>query len=151
MARSDPYLLRCTHCGARNRIPPEKVGTSARCGKCGGDMDTRVLEEKRPRMVTDRNFEQDVLHSPMPVMAFFWAPWCPTCVQSQPTIDRFAADARGRLRVAKINVDSAPAAAQRYDIRGVPFILIFDNGQVRDTMPGALDRNALMARMARFI
>ena len=151
MARTDDYLLRCTGCGARNRIPADKVGTAAHCGKCGRDIDTRVLEEARPRMVTDRNFEADVLKSPLPVLAFFWAPWCPTCVQSQPTIDRFAAEARGRLRVAKINVDSAPTAAQRYDIRGVPFIVVFDQGQVRDTMPGALERHELMARMAKFI
>jgi thioredoxin len=151
MGRTDPYILRCVHCGARNRIPPAKVGEAAHCGKCGRDIDTHALEESRPRMATDRNFESDVLQSPLPVLAFFWAPWCPTCVQSQPTIDRFAAEARGRLRVVKINVDSAPAAAQRYDIRGVPFIVVFDNGQVRDTMPGALDRNELMARMAKFV
>ncbi len=150
MARSDPYLLRCTHCGTRNRIPPQKVGAPGRCGRCGRDMDTRVLEEARPRLVTDRNFEADVLRSPLPVLAFFWAPWCPTCVQSQPVIDALAAEVRGRLRVAKINVDSAPAMAERYDIRGVPFIVVFDQGRVEETLPGALDRHELLARMARF-
>jgi thioredoxin len=113
-------------------------------------MDTRVLEEARPRLVTDRNFEADVLRSPLPVLAFFWAPWCPTCVQSQPVIDALAAEVRGRLRVAKINVDSAPAMAERYDIRGVPFIVVFDQGRVEETLPGALDRHELLARMARF-
>ena len=151
MANRDDYVLRCAACAARNRIPAGKVGQPARCGKCGRDIDTRVLNDARPRMVNDAAFEGDVLRSPLPVLVFFWAPWCPTCVQSQPVIDQFAAEARGRIRVAKVNVDAAPQSAQRYDIRGVPFIFVFDNGQVRETMPGSLDRGELMMKMAKYL
>lgn len=151
MPKDDSYLVRCPDCGTRNRIPADKVGRAARCGRCGGAVDTRVLEAGHPVVVSDRNFEKDVLRSPLPVLAFFWAPWCPGCKQAAPVVERFAADARGRIRVAKINVDAAPQTADRYDIRGVPFIIVFDNGQVRENLPGDMDRHALMAHMARYL
>jgi len=107
MTSTDNYTLRCGDCGTRNRIPAAKIGVPARCGRCGGQIDTRVLGNGRPKLVNDANFEAEVIHSPLPVLAFFWAPWCPTCVKTAPIIERLAGEARGRLRIAKINVDKA--------------------------------------------
>jgi len=151
MSSTDAFTLRCGSCKTRNRIPAAKVGATARCGKCGASIDTRVLNDGRPRIVSDANFDVEVMGSPLPVLAFFWAPWCPTCVQSAPSIDRFAAEARGRLRVAKINVDKAPAVSARYDIRAVPYIYVFDNGLAVENMPGAIDLHQLRLKMARFL
>lgn len=151
MANNDAFTMRCADCGTRNRVPAEKVGETARCGRCGSALDTRVLGAGHPVMVADRNFQKDVLLSPLPVLAFFWAPWCPSCKQTAPVVEGFAAEARGRMRVAKVNVDAAPQTADRYDIRGVPFLMVFDNGQVRESLPAVMDRHELMTRMARFL
>jgi thioredoxin len=151
MASQDAFTLRCSACKTRNRIPAGRVGAAARCGKCGSHIDTRVLNDGRTHMVGDADFDSQVMASPLPVLAFFWAPWCPTCVQTAPLIDQLAAEARGRLRVAKINVDQAPQVSNRYDIRAVPYIYVFDNGQARENMPGAMDRQQLRQRMARYL
>ncbi len=151
MAPQNAFTLRCGKCATRNRIPAEKVGQPARCGKCGTEIDTRVLTDRRSRIATDGTFEAEVLRSPLPALVYFWAPWCPTCVKTAPLIDRFAADARGRLRIVKVNVDNAPRAADRYDIRAVPYIYVFDNGQAVENMPGAIDGDQLRYRMARYL
>jgi len=151
MTATDTFTLRCGDCGTRNRIPAAKVGATARCGRCGGRIDTRVLGDGRPRMVGDANFEAEVIRSPLPVLAFFWAPWCPTCLKTAPIIDRLAGAVRGRLRVAKINVDKAQRVSDRYDIRAVPYIYVFDNGRPVANMPGAMDEAQLKSRLARFL
>jgi thioredoxin 2 len=151
MASINPYTLRCSDCGTRNRIPAAKVGAAARCGKCGSAIDTRVLNDGRPRMVSDTNFEAEVIRSPLPVLAFFWAPWCSTCLKTMPIIDRFAGETRGRLRIAKVNVDKAQRVSDHYDIRAVPYIYVFDNGRALDNLPGAVDEAQLKYRLARYL
>jgi thioredoxin 2 len=151
MTSTDNYTLRCGDCGTRNRIPAAKIGVPARCGRCGGQIDTRVLGNGRPKLVNDANFEAEVIHSPLPVLAFFWAPWCPTCVKTAPIIERLAGEARGRLRIAKINVDKAQQVSDRYDIRAVPYIYVFDNGRPVANMPGGMDEAQLKYKLARFL
>lgn len=151
MTATDSYTLRCGACGTRNRIPAARIGAPARCGRCGNQIDTRVLGDGRPRMVSDANFEAEVIRSPLPTLVFFWAPWCSTCLKTAPIIDRLAGEARGRLRVAKVNVDKAQRVSGRFDIRAVPYIYVFDNGQAVANMPGGMDEAQLKYRLARFL
>jgi thioredoxin len=102
-------------------------------------------------MVSETNFDQQVLGSPLPVLLFAWAPWCPTCRTAMPVIDDFAKDAKGKVRVGKVNVDSSPAISSKYNILSVPQILVFDNGRLQETMPGALQKYEIMMKMARYI
>ncbi|MCJ7540794.1 MAG: thioredoxin family protein, partial [Desulfobacterales bacterium] len=105
----------------------------------------------QPLMVSETNFDQQVLGSPLPVLLFAWAPWCPTCRTAMPVIDDFAKDAKGKIRVGKVNVDSSPAISSKYNILSVPQILIFDNGRLQETMPGALEKHEIMMKMARYL
>jgi thioredoxin 2 len=102
-------------------------------------------------MVTDGNFDAKVLNSPLPVLLFAWAPWCPTCGAAAPIIDQFAAEAKGKIRVGKLNVDANPELASRFSILSVPFLFIFDNGEMRESIPGALQKHELMLRMSPYI
>ncbi|MBW2603379.1 MAG: thiol reductase thioredoxin [Deltaproteobacteria bacterium] len=147
----DSYLFRCTTCRTRNRIPFWKINAGAKCGKCGTALDTKALFAAQPLMVSEANFDQQVLGSPLPVLLFAWAPWCPTCRTAMPVIDDFAKDAKGKIRVGKLNVDSSPAISSKYNILSVPQILIFDNGRLQETMPGALQKHEIMMKMARFL
>lgn len=148
---ADSYRMRCTQCGARNRFPGGKLGASPKCGKCGSPLKTDELLAPQPVMVTDGNFEAKVLKSPLPVLVFAWAPWCPTCGAAAPIIDQFAAEAKGKIRVGKLNVDANPGLANRYSILSVPFLFIFDNGEMRESIPGALQKHELMLRLAPYI
>ena len=102
-------------------------------------------------MVTDAGFDTQVLKSPLPVLMFSWAPWCPSCGAMMPIIDEFARDTRGRVRVAKLNLDPNPRLTALYDIRSVPFIFIIDNGRLRESFPGGMQKHELMMKMATYV
>ena len=68
-----------------------------------------------------------------------------------PIIDQFAVESKGKVRVGKINVDSSPMLASKYNIMSVPFIFIFDNGQMKESMPGGLQKHDIMMKMAPYI
>ena len=72
---TDPYKMRCLDCGAKNRVPADRLDGAAKCGKCGNPLPTDQLFIPQPVMVTDGNFEDKVLMSPLPVLVFAWAPW----------------------------------------------------------------------------
>jgi thioredoxin 2 len=150
-ANKKPYTLRCIKCGGKNRVPANKINETPKCGKCHAELQTKELFVPQPVMVTDRNFEERVLKSPLPVLMFAWAPWCPTCVSTAPIIDEFAADAKTKIRVAKLNVDQNKMLAAKYKILSVPFIFIFDNGQLKDSMPGGMKKHELMMQMAHYL
>jgi thioredoxin 2 len=148
---ADVYRLRCVACGAKNRVPASRLDAGAKCGKCGSALKTGDLFAPQPLMVSDANFEDQVLKSPLPVLMFAWAPWCSTCGAVAPVVDQFASESKGKVRVAKVNVDSSPALANRFNIMSVPFLFIFDNGEMRESMPGTLQKHELMMKMAPYI
>jgi thioredoxin 2 len=150
-AAAEAVKMRCTECGAKNKIPADKIDAGARCGKCGAALNTDARYEPQPLMVSDSNFEDKVMKSPLPVLLFAWAPWCPTCGAVTPIIDEFAAQAKGKVRVGKMNVDANPMLANKYNIMSVPFLFIFDNGQMKESMPGGLQQHELMLKMSKYI
>ena len=145
------YLFRCTKCRTRNRIPFQKIDSGAKCGKCGELLDTDELFAAQPLTISENNFDNKVLGSPLPVLLFAWANWCPTCRAAMPVIDDFAKDAKGKIRVGKLNVDSSQNLSAKYSILSVPQILVFDNGRLQETMPGAMQKHEIMMKMARYI
>ncbi len=90
--------------------------------------------------VTDQSFETDVLQSNDPVLVDFWAAWCAPCRMLSPTIDRIAQDFSGRAKVVKLNVDDNRETSAKYGIRGIPTLLLFKNGELRDQVVGATSR-----------
>lgn len=147
----EDYKMRCSQCGARNRVPGARLEAAPKCGKCGARLQTAELFAPQPVMVTDGNFESQVLKSPLPVLLFAWAPWCPSCGAAAPIIDQFASESKGRIRVGKVNVDANPQVASRFSIMSVPFLYIFDNGELKESTPGALQKHELMLKMAQYV
>jgi thioredoxin 2 len=147
----DIFKMRCTECGAKNRVPAAKLDAGPKCGKCGALLKTGELFAPQPVMVTDGNFDTQVLKSPLPVLLFAWAPWCSTCMAVSPIIDEFASGSKGKVRVGKLNVDANPMLASKFNILSVPFIFIFDNGLMKESMPGALQKHDIMMKMAPYI
>ena len=89
---------------------------------------------------TDAAFDQDVLNSPEPVLVDFWAEWCGPCRMMAPTIDQIAAEYAGKAKVGKLDVDSNVQTAGRYQIRGIPTLLVFKGGKVVDQKVGAVGK-----------
>jgi len=91
--------------------------------------------------LTDTSFDKDVLTSDIPVLVDFWAEWCGPCRMMEPTIDAVATAYAGRVKVGKLNVDDNGGTAMRYNIRGIPTLLLFKGGQVVDQRVGAIGKS----------
>jgi len=143
--------LRCSSCRTKNRVPVAKIHEGAKCGRCGTPLPHEDLLTGRPVMVTDANFDQTVIRSPLPVLLYGWAPWCSVCGGINSMVDQLASEVKGKFRVGKLNIDTNPKLAGQYNVLSVPSFFIFDGGELKQQMPGAVPRHELMLKMASFI
>ena len=93
--------------------------------------------------VSAQAFDNEVVKSTLPVLVDLWAPWCGPCRMLAPTVEAIATDFNGKLKVAKLNVDENPAVSERYGIRGIPTLLVFKDGQVKDQIVGNSPRDSI--------
>ena len=93
--------------------------------------------------LTDQTFEQEVLQSDQPVLVDFWAAWCGPCRMIAPTVEALAGEYQGRAKVGKVNVDENMQTPSQYNIRGIPTLLLFKNGQVQEQIVGAASRDMI--------
>jgi thioredoxin 1 len=95
--------------------------------------------------VTDANFEEEVLKASGPVLVDFWAQWCGPCKMIAPVLDELAEEYAGKLQICKLDVDANPNTAPKYNVKGIPTLIIFKNGNVEAKKVGAMSKSQLAA------
>ncbi|MDZ7268068.1 MAG: thioredoxin [candidate division KSB1 bacterium] len=100
-----------------------------------------------PVVLSDSTFEKEVLQSNIPVLVDFWAEWCGPCKMIAPAINELAGEYAGRVKIAKLDVDSNQIITSQYGIRSIPTLLIFKNGRVVDQIVGALPKQRIKERL----
>ena len=94
--------------------------------------------------VSDTSFDEDVLQSSEPVLVDFWAEWCMPCKQIAPALEEIASEMGARLTVAKLNIDDNPSTPAKYNVRGIPMLILFKDGEVVSTKIGAVPKGKIV-------
>ena len=95
--------------------------------------------------ISDASFEADVLQSDTPVLVDYWAEWCGPCKMIAPILDEIAAEYAGKVVVAKMNVDDNPRTPMKFNVRGIPTLILFKNGQAEGQKIGAVRKTDVAA------
>ncbi|PYS04899.1 MAG: thioredoxin [Acidobacteria bacterium] len=101
--------------------------------------------------ITDANFEAEVEKSATPVLIDFWAAWCAPCRALAPTVDAIAEEYKGRVKVGKLDVDANQSTATRFNIRGIPTLLVVKDGQVKEQIVGAVDKSVIVKALDKHL
>src|ERR1041384_143327 len=104
-----------------------------------------------PININEASFEKAVIKSPVPTVVDFWAPWCGPCKMIAPVLDEIAKESGDRFRIAKVNIDDEPGLQQRFAIRGVPTLLFFAGGKLRDQIVGVAPKHAIKEKLEKLV
>jgi len=143
-------LMACPSCGRTNRLRYSTLGSASRCGAC----QTPLAAPAEPVEVTDAaTFDALVSSSALPVVVDFWAPWCGPCRMMAPELEKVAKDAMGQWLIVKVNTDAVSELGERFRIRSIPTLAIFQGGRQIHSAAGARSaadiRSLVAANLAR--
>ena len=127
-------IIACPNCGTKNRVRPTPSGVP-RCSVCHTQLPWIV--DAAPD-----SFDEET-NASVPVLVDFWAPWCGPCRMVSPLVERAGREHAGQLKVVKLNVDEAPDISERYQVRGIPLLVLFRDGSEVDRLVGAVPQARL--------
>jgi thioredoxin 2 len=129
-----PLLLACPKCTTANRVPAARLGDAAKCGRCGAP-----LLDGQPAHLDDASFDGFLQRTELPVLVDYWADWCGPCHAMAPAFERASQELRTKVRFAKVNTEVAQRTAARFEIRSIPTIILFQGGQEKARVSGAMN------------
>ena len=137
-----PVVVICVFCAKPNRVDLGRLAEGPKCGNCG-----RPMRLDRPLPVTDAAFDQVINGSSVPVMVDFYADWCGPCKMMAPMLDDFARQHTGDVLVLKLDTEANPATPARFGIRGIPTLIVFENGREARRQVGAVQTTDLLEKL----
>lgn len=105
----------------------------------------------KPVTITDNNFSNEVINSNIPVLIDFWATWCGPCRMIAPIVEELANEYEGKLKVGKLDVDENQETSIKFGVRSIPTLLIFKDGQLKDTIIGAMPKVNILQRLNPYL
>ena len=138
MSTDQKLIVACPSCDTRNAVPASRLGDHGKCGNCG-----KPLFQAHPMALTEARFQRHAAESDIPLAVDFWAEWCGPCKQIAPIVDELAKEFEGKISVAKVDIDHNPATPSKYNVRGIPTLMLFKGGQVAAMKVGAAPKGAL--------
>ena len=135
---TEHLTVRCQFCQAWNRVDASRVADRPKCGKCAKPM---LLD--RPLKLDDDTFDRTLAETDLPVLVDFYADWCGPCKMMAPSVDKLAGEYAGKGLVTKLDTDHAQRTAARFDIKGIPTVMVFQRGKEVARQTGAVPYHQL--------
>jgi thioredoxin 1 len=107
--------------------------------------------ESLVKHATDSDFDSIVVNSETPALVDFWAPWCGPCRAIAPVLEDLAKDYSGKVNIVKVNVDENPGTARKYSVRSIPMLILFNKGEIRESILGSRPKEQLSAMIDRSV
>lgn len=140
---SGTYLLQCAACGDELRVAPIEAAAPRRCRACGAPV---IPTQSLPIQVTDATWDAEIVGT-TPAVVVVWGEACSTCAEYEPSVRLMASSLYGSARVLQLNIDRNPSTAARFQVTGVPTVLLFREGKLLATLPGPRGERGLRERL----